>query len=72
MIYKVSVKKIIPAGGLYAPRIIGDDGRFAAIPNELLNEIEVNDEVTVFSSEQLPYGGFSALVIKTPRAALAL
>ena len=58
--------------GVFAPRIIGDDGKFAAIPNELLGEVEINDEVTVFSSELLSYGGFSALVIQTPRATLTV
>ena len=72
MIYKTLVKKIITTEGFYAPRIIGDDGKLAAIPNELLGEVEINDEVTVFSSELLSYGGFSALVIQTPRATLTV
>lgn len=73
MIYKVLVKEIVANQGVFAPRIIGDDGKFAAIPNELLGEVEINDEVTVFSSELLSYDGcFSALVIQTPRATLTV
>ena len=72
MVKKVLVKKIVQRTEFYAPRIVADDNTFAAIPKELLGEIQINDEVVVFSSDYLSYGGFSALVIKTPRAALAL
>ena len=41
-------------------------------PGKILGEVEINDEVTVFSSELLSYGGFSALVIQTPRATLTV
>ena len=70
MVKKVLVKKIIQRTEFYAPRIIANDNAFAAIPKELLNEIQINDEVIVFSSDYLSYGGFSALVIKTPTKTL--
>ena len=70
MVKKLSVKKIIQQTEFYAPRIVADDNTFAAIPKELLDEIQINDEVIVFSSDSLSYGGFSALVIKTPTKTL--
>lgn len=70
MIKKVLVKKIIQRTEFYAPRIVANDDTFAAIPKELLDEIQINDEVMVFSSDYLSYGGFSALVIKTPTKTL--
>lgn len=70
MVKKLVVKKIIQRTEFYASRIVANDNTFAAIPKELLDEIQINDEVMVFSSDYLSYGGFSALVIKTPTKTL--
>ena len=70
MLRKGIVEKIKKKAGFYAPHVTTNISSFAAIPDELLNEIEIGDEVTIYSSDYLSYGGFCAVVIETPRAKL--
>ena len=70
MINRANVTEIIKERGFYAPHIRTQSG-FATIPEELINEIEIGDEVVIFHSEDLSCGGFSALVIETPSMSLS-
>ena len=71
MVKRGIVKKIIREDGFYAPHIVTNGGSCAGLPEELSNEVEIGDEVIIFSNHRLlAYGGFSAVVIKTPRAIL--
>lgn len=70
MIKRGIVEKLEKKDGFYAPHITTNIPSFAAIPDELLNEIKIGDEVTIYSSDYLTYGGLGAVVIETPRAKL--
>lgn len=70
MVTKAIVTKIYKNKSFYSPHIVTDKSSFAGIPEELIDKIEVNDEVTIYSSEDLCYGGISAIVIETPKAKL--
>lgn len=69
MIKRTKVIDIIRERGFYAPHVRTQVG-FATIPEELVNEVEIGDEVVIFHSEDLSCGGFSALVIETPSMSL--
>ena len=65
MVRRDKVLNIIKSNGFYSAHIETENG-FAAIPNDLINEVKVGDEVTIFSDEALTCGGFGAVVIGTP------
>ena len=72
MVKKGIVKKIIKGDDFYAPHIVTNKGSCAGLPEELSSEVEIGDEVIIFSNHShLVYGGFSAVVIETPRASLS-
>ena len=56
MLRKGIVEKIEKKAGFYAPHVTTNISSFTAIPDELLNEIEIRDEVTIYSSDYLSHG----------------
>jgi len=72
MVTRAKVINISKLKGRYVkhPHIKTKSGYYAAIPDELLNHIEIGDIVTIYSSDKLSIGGFSAIVIETPSALL--
>ena len=71
MLKKLKVTTIIKEPGFYSPHVATDEPSYAALPNELIDDIHVGDEITVFSDSNLTYGGFEAIVIATPTANIA-
>ena len=71
MVTRAKVINISKLKGRYVkhPHIKTKSG-CAAIPDELLNYIDIGDVVTIYSSDKLSIGGFSAIVIETPSALL--
>lgn len=56
MLRKGIVEKIEKKAGFYAQHVTTNISSFTAIPDELLNEIEIRDEVTIYSSDYLSHG----------------
>lgn len=69
MITSGIVETINKQQGFYAPHVKTNKS-FAAIPEELIYKIQIGDDVTIFHSEKLTYGGFNSIIIETPRAKL--
>lgn len=72
MLKRTVVEKIFKNTDFYRSYILTTNNTFAAVPEELLDKIEIKDEVTIFSSNSLSYNGFSSIVIETPRSALSI
>ena len=70
MITSGIVETINKQQGFYAPHV-GTNKSLAAIPDELIDSVKIGDDVIIFHSEKLTYGGFNSIVIETPRAKLA-
>ena len=71
MTYRAKVDNINKKqSGIYAPCVHTNKG-FAALPEELRDTVEVGDEVVVYSNHDMTLGGFSALVVETPRGKLS-
>lgn len=69
MIRSAIVETINKQQGFYAPHVRTNIS-LAAIPEELIDKIQIGDHVMIFYSEKLTYGGFKSIVIETPRAKL--
>lgn len=69
MVSNAIVETINKEQGFYAPHARTDIS-LAAIPEELIDKIQVGDHVTIFHNEKLAYGGFNSIIIETPRAKL--
>lgn len=69
MVSNATVEAIQLKQGFYAPHVRTNIS-LAAIPEELIDKIQVGDHVTIFHSEKLAYGGFNSIIIETPRAKL--
>lgn len=67
MIKKAIVTEIVKEKGFYGPHVVTNIPSYAGLPKELLDDVNIGDEVTIFSDSNLSYNGFGAIVIATPR-----
>lgn len=69
MVKTVKVEKVQNSSGFYSPNIWYGTG-YAGIPIKFRNKINVGDTVTIYSEEDLNYGGFGAIVVKIPKESI--